>query len=154
MLVEVSSWCQAQCEALANTDKSLTCIHPPSVFSSVELRYGIAAFMRRVFSPIGKWEQFPHYHLQISVLKLKTKFAIVLTLALTSFIASAIAQEVIIPDPGLNAAIRQALEKPNGPLTETDLLGLTNLIADARNITNLAGLEAARNLTALSLQSN
>ena len=43
-------------------------------------------------------------------------------------------EEVSIPDPGLNAAIREALEKPNGPLTEQDLLSLTNLNASNRNV--------------------
>src|SRR5262249_23950953 len=37
--------------------------------------------------------------------------------------------EVSIPDPGLNAAVREALQKPSGPLTEQDLLGLEVLNA-------------------------
>ena len=50
---------------------------------------------------------------------------LVLTLlALTSFVATTLAQEVSIPDPGLDAAIREALQKPFGPLTEQDLLSL------------------------------
>jgi hypothetical protein len=32
------------------------------------------------------------------------------------------AQEATISDPGLNAAIRDALQKPNGQLAEQDLL--------------------------------
>ena len=48
-------------------------------------------------------------------------------LVLASFMAPTLAQEVFIPDPGLNAAIREALQKPNGPLTGQDLLSLTNL---------------------------
>ncbi len=47
----------------------------------------------------------------------------------TSFTASLMAQEVSVPDPGLNAAIREALQKPNGPLTEQDVLGLTLLVS-------------------------
>lgn len=74
-------------------------------------------------------------------------------LALTCLVTSAPAQ-VVIPDPGLDAAVRQALQKPTGPLSSQDLLSLTNLDASQRNITNLAGLEAARNLTTLSLQTN
>src|SRR6185436_852105 len=85
---------------------------------------------------------------------MKTVLSAILTLALISVITTATAQEVLIPDPGLNAAIRQTLQKPTGPLTEQDLLGLTSLSADAQNITNIAGLEAARNLVTLSLQSN
>jgi formylglycine-generating enzyme required for sulfatase activity len=64
------------------------------------------------------------------------------------------AQEVSIPDPNLNAVIRQALQKPNGPLTQSDMLGLTNLSAIFRNITNVQGLEAAQNLVSLDLQDN
>lgn len=66
----------------------------------------------------------------------------------------ALAQEVTIPDPGLNAAIRDALQKPNGPLTEQDLLTLTNLSALSRHVQSIAGLEAAQNLVALDLEDN
>src|SRR5580765_859395 len=75
-------------------------------------------------------------------------------MAFISFATSALAQEVTIPDSGLNAAIRDALNKPVGPLTEQDLLGLTNLNASSRNISNIVGLDAARNLVSLSLQIN
>src|SRR5215216_4499821 len=64
------------------------------------------------------------------------------------------AQEVSVPDPGLNAAIRAALNKPNGPLTEQDMLNLTVLSACCRDISSIQGLEAARNLTILDLHSN
>jgi len=85
----------------------------------------------------------------------KTFQPLVLTLlALTSFVATALAQEVFIPDPGLDAAIRAALQKPFGPLTEQDLLSLTTLNARSRNVRSLVGLEAARNLVSLDLQIN
>ena len=43
---------------------------------------------------------------------------LVLTLlALSGFMGATLAQEVSIPDPGLNAAIREALQQPIGPLT-------------------------------------
>jgi Leucine Rich repeats (2 copies) len=77
-----------------------------------------------------------------------------LLLVLAKFVTSTLAQEVSIPDPGLNAAIREALQKPNGPLTEQDLLSLTDLDANSRNISSLQGLEAAHNLTGLDLRSN
>lgn len=64
------------------------------------------------------------------------------------------AQEIQIPDAGLNEAIHTALQKPPGPLTEADLLTLTTLSAGNRNITNLHGLEAARNLAVLDLDNN
>ena len=75
-------------------------------------------------------------------------------LVLASFIASTLAQEVSIPDPGLNAAIREALQIPEGPLTEQDLLRLINLDAGFRDVSSVEGLEAARNLTALELLNN
>src|SRR5438128_2222128 len=73
-------------------------------------------------------------------------------LALVSF--ASFAQEVSIPDPSLNAAVRTALQKPTGPLTEQDMLGLTLLSACCRDIKSIEGLEAARNLSILDLHSN
>ena len=75
-------------------------------------------------------------------------------LVLAGFTSSTLSQEVTIPDPGLNAAIRAALRKPFGPLTEQDLLSLTNLDASRRNVKSIVGLEAARNLVSLDLQIN
>jgi formylglycine-generating enzyme required for sulfatase activity len=75
-------------------------------------------------------------------------------LVLTSFMTSTFAQEVSIPDPNFNAVIREALQKPNGPITQADMLSLTNLGAIFRNITNVQGLEAAENLVSLDLQDN
>src|SRR5260221_3939471 len=76
------------------------------------------------------------------------------TLFLTSFVTPTLGQEVSIPDPALNTAIRAALQKPNGPLTEQDLLSLTGLSASGRNISSVEGLDAARNLSILDLDSN
>ena len=79
-------------------------------------------------------------------------------LLLVALIASGLtvvrAQEVSIPDPGLNAAIRDALQIPSVPLTEQDLLTLTNLSAGGRGIHSVEGLEAAHNLRILDLDNN
>jgi len=64
---------------------------------------------------------------------------LIATLILTGFAASVLAQEVSIPDPNLNSVIREALQKPSGPLTQSDMLGLTNLSAIFRNIANVQG---------------
>jgi formylglycine-generating enzyme required for sulfatase activity len=85
---------------------------------------------------------------------MKTIFHFFQTLALTTLISSTLAQEVSIPDPGLNAAVREALQKPSGPLTQQDMLTLTVLSAGGRNIRSAQGLEAARNLNILDLDSN
>ena len=58
------------------------------------------------------------------------------------------------PDPDLNAAIREALQKPIGPLTEEELLNLTVLNACCRNVRGLQGLETARNLATLYVMFN
>ena len=92
-------------------------------------------------------------------MRMKSVFTVVRRLVLSLLVlanctASLQAQEVSIPDPNLNAAIREVLQKPNGPLTQTDMLGLTNLGAIFRNITNMQGLEAAQNLVSLDLQDN
>jgi formylglycine-generating enzyme required for sulfatase activity len=73
---------------------------------------------------------------------------------LAGFAASVPAQEVSIPDPNFNAVIREALQKPSGPLTQSDMLSLTNISAIFRNITNVQGLETAANLVSLDLQDN
>src|SRR5258706_11401146 len=85
---------------------------------------------------------------------MKTLFRRVAALILITLTVSTHAQEVSIPDPGLNAAIRAALQKPFGPLTEQDLLNLTNLNARSGNVRSIVGLEAARNLVSLDLQIN
>jgi len=84
----------------------------------------------------------------------RTILYLVAILALTGIMVPAHAQQVSIPDPELNDAIRQTLQKFSGPLTEQDMLQLTTLSACCRNITKLQGLEAARNLTRLSLDRN
>src|SRR4051794_39596971 len=44
--------------------------------------------------------------------QLRTIFYIIQMAVLASIVPVAVAQEVFIPDPGLNAAIREALQKP------------------------------------------
>src|SRR5436190_1068525 len=85
---------------------------------------------------------------------MKTLSQILRLLVLTNLIAAAQAQDISVPDPGLNAAIREALQKPAGPLTAQDLLSLTNLSAAGRRASSLEGLETAYNLTGLDLYHN
>lgn len=69
-------------------------------------------------------------------------------------VTSLCAVSVEIPDPGLVAAIRQELNKPDGPITVADMESLTELHASNRDIESIAGLEAARYLTRLELDHN
>jgi Leucine-rich repeat (LRR) protein len=64
------------------------------------------------------------------------------------------AVDVDIPDPNLEAALREALGKPTGALTDTDLASLTSLSADNRGIVVLTGLEYCINLQNLYLHGN
>jgi hypothetical protein len=81
------------------------------------------------------------------------KSALSLLILLVLFSAHAEAQTgVSIPDPGLKAAIEDALWVTDP--TPTDMLGLTYLEGQARHITNLTGLEYAVNLQGLSLRFN
>ena len=84
----------------------------------------------------------------------RTLFRFFFILALAGLVPSTFAQEVSIPDPGLNAAIRDALHKPVGPITQQDMLTLTNLSAGNRTISSVEGLQAARNLQILDLDGN
>lgn len=58
---------------------------------------------------------------------------------------------VAFPDPNLEAAIREALNKASGPIYASELAGLVSLSASGRGIQGLSGLEYCINLSGLSL---
>jgi hypothetical protein len=65
------------------------------------------------------------------------------------------AEEVVdIPDPGLEAAIRETLGIPSDPITDTVLGTLPSLSANNRKIKDLTGLEYCMNLHVLHLADN
>ena len=61
---------------------------------------------------------------------------------------------VNFPDANLELAVRQALNKPTGDITDADMETLTTLSAFNREIVNLQGLEYAVNLTNIDLSIN
>jgi Leucine-rich repeat (LRR) protein len=63
-------------------------------------------------------------------------------------------QEVVIADAGLEAALRAALEQPEGPLLDTDLAALTTLYAEAFEIEDLSGIEFCTGVRELTLSYN
>ncbi len=71
-----------------------------------------------------------------------------------SFISLVHGEEVTFPDPNLEAAIREALNKQEGAITEEDLAGLTELDASERGIIDLTGIEYCINLEWLDLRGN
>jgi len=60
----------------------------------------------------------------------------------------------MIKDPGLEAAIREAIGKPSGPIHVKDLEELTELDVSRRCIADLTGLEYCTNLEVLELKGN
>lgn len=60
----------------------------------------------------------------------------------------------LIPDTGLEQAIRKQLKKPTGALTASDLARLTKLDASGMRVRSLNGLGGAVNLTELELFNN
>jgi len=64
------------------------------------------------------------------------------------------AVDVTIPDGNLEAALRDALGKPTGPITDTDLATLTIFDADYEDIADLTGLNWCVNLTSLDVSDN
>ncbi|MFC1718547.1 leucine-rich repeat domain-containing protein [Candidatus Poribacteria bacterium] len=64
------------------------------------------------------------------------------------------AVDVIIPDPNLEAALRDALNKPEGPITDTDLATLTTFVAEHKGIAVLTGMEYCITLNLLNLNDN
>lgn len=82
------------------------------------------------------------------------RFVVTLSLLLT-LTSWTFAQVVNIPDPNLRAALRQALDLPQGaPITREAMVTLTNLRLAGLGIENLAGLEFAQNLTDLHIGRN
>ncbi len=57
-------------------------------------------------------------------------------------------------DANLERAVREALDRPQGPITPADLAALTELDASYKNIESVAGLEHATALTTLYLRGN
>ena len=62
--------------------------------------------------------------------------------------------EVVFPDKDLEAAVREELEKPDGPLTRGHLKRMKELAAKNKAIEDFTGLEHAVNLTKLYLWDN
>ena len=103
---------------------------------------------------IVKFEKHAHdFSVAVGIMKTCFLFLVI------AFALSVSAQTVEIPDPGLQQAIRIALDKPEGDITVEDIESLTVLDAsrgtrssDAPLIHNLSGIEAAVNITRLNLK--
>jgi len=64
------------------------------------------------------------------------------------------APSVTCPDANLELAIRESINKSEGPIFAAELKQLTVFVANGRNIGDLRGLEYCSNLETLSLAEN
>jgi Leucine-rich repeat (LRR) protein len=80
--------------------------------------------------------------------------SVVALTAMVLLVAPAYAATVTFADANLEAAVRAALVKPSGSITDADMLTLTTLDASHRDIVQLGGLEYATNLDRLDLNGN
>jgi len=84
-------------------------------------------------------------------------FPLIFISALMSFLALNCTGDqtgVLISDSSLEAAIRNAIGKVNGPITKSDLAGIQTLDADNCGIQSIEGLQYCLNLTDLDLHDN
>jgi len=61
---------------------------------------------------------------------------------------------VTFPDANLEAAIREAINKPTGDIYASELAVLTNVNASGRGIIDLTGIEYCTNITDINFSSN
>src|SRR5438445_1195723 len=81
-------------------------------------------------------------------------YIIIFALVFSSWCGALRAQTVHFSDTNLEAAVREAIGKPTGPISAGDLQPLMSFSAGGRNIADLSGLEFATNLTWLSVDMN
>ena len=86
--------------------------------------------------------------------KLLIKYINVLLIFSALACAELRAVDIIFPDSTLEKVIREALEKPEGAITDTDMASLDTLNGIDRGIISLTGLEYAVNLSRLDLDNN
>jgi hypothetical protein len=79
---------------------------------------------------------------------------VVLIILVVLFAICVTATVVHFPDPGLEAAIRDAIDKPTGDILQSDLVWLKTLAAGNRSISDLTGIESCVNLTRLELNGS
>jgi len=69
-------------------------------------------------------------------------------------VSCAAGEGISFPDPNLEAAIREVIDKPEGHILTSDLEGLTSFGVVGGDITSLEGLQHCINLTELDLRYN
>ncbi len=81
-------------------------------------------------------------------------FAILIVAALAAAVVGCGPEAVTFPDPNLEAALREAMGKPEGDIYPEDLEAITGRLQIIASITDLTGLEYCVNVTELALRSD
>ena len=88
-------------------------------------------------------------------LELRQKLCVVAIILFCFSVTTFAQKENWMPDPALRQAVREALDMPqNAPLKSADLQRLTGLVVLSSDISNLQGLEHAKNLQFLHLSDS
>ena len=67
---------------------------------------------------------------------------VTMVLAVPQTAFETLADEVVtFPDANLEAVIREAISKPTGDIYQSELEGITELMAGGKGVTNISGLE-------------
>ena len=82
------------------------------------------------------------------------KFSVKCLLLFVIFCAVGCSKEVQFGDPNLEAAIREAIDKPEGAITERDLKRIAKLDVPDKNIRDIEPLSGLTNVTLLILSGN
>jgi len=96
----------------------------------------------------------PAAKLQKTFARALTAAAAVLVIGIAVPLSASADAIVSFPDPGLEVAIREAIGKPTGDILESDLVGLTELYAVSRGISDLTGIGHCSDLLELNLTDN
>ena len=121
-------------------------------FSSYRLA-GMASFPGQPLCKFRSNSNNHEAHMKTRII-VKSLAAVGIITLLLAAVATANAQTVNFPDPNLEAVVREALPNPTGPISTDDMLTLTHLTANGRDIHDLTGLETALNLRDLQVEWN
>lgn len=61
---------------------------------------------------------------------------------------------IIFKDENLNRVVRQAINKPSGDITRSDVYPLTKIDLEGKGIKDISGIEYLENLTNLDISNN
>jgi len=93
--------------------------------------------------------------IRVNKMRLKLIYILLMLASLAMpAVADEVETEVVFPDPNLEDAVRDTIDKPEGPIYAADLEQIDRLGANKSNIRDLTGLEYCNHLQELWLRRN